>query len=149
MLQPAKFKTVVVKLLKCLPLGHSTDKTTFSELNIHGDVTKGLSRIGIDKPSEFQAVVLPQILEHNGDIYLLSNSGAGKTLSAAIVMLNHIDPTKNVPQVLCLLPTQEMARQISLLVSRIGVDKGVRVCLIGSNQSVGELIVIFKKAYSK
>lgn len=141
MLQATKFKTIVKKVLKGSPLVHATDETTFGELNIQADVTRGLSEIGINKPSEYQAVVLPQILGHDEDIYLLSNSGAGKTMLAAIIMLNHIDPTKNFPQVLCLLPNKEMAEQTTSLVSRIGSYKGVRAWTIGADHFVGKFTV--------
>lgn len=125
-------------VLRSTSVDWTSNDTSFRELGIEDSIVEGLATIGIRNPTRLQVVVLPRLMENNDNLYLMTNSGAGKTMVVIIAMLNFVDTTKNHPQVLCLLPTIEMAQQTRFLASRFGAYKGVKVCLIGQTHNVGK-----------
>lgn len=141
------FEKIIKLILKSFDFDFITNQTTFRQLNVEESVIQGLATIGCQKPLEFQSVVLPRLIGNSGNVYLAANSGAGKTLAVVIAMVNFVDTRINAPQVLCLLPTIEMAAQTRCLVNRIGTQKGVKVCLIDQNHIVGEYYRIQRKFF--
>ena len=58
-------------------------------------------------------MVIPHLLEKEGDVVGLAQTGTGKTAAFGLPVLQRIDPDKNVPQALVIAPTRELCLQIS------------------------------------
>jgi len=85
---------------------------TFSELNLHPDVLKGVQDVGYETPSPIQAQTIPLLLEGR-DLVGQAQTGTGKTGAFALPLLSHIDLNKSTPQLLVLAPTRELAIQVA------------------------------------
>ena len=85
---------------------------SFEELNLPKPLLDGVYAMGFNKPSKIQETALPNLLS-NPPINLIaqSQSGTGKTAAFVLAMLMRVDPAKKHPQVLCLSPTYDLAKQ--------------------------------------
>ncbi|MCW8918674.1 MAG: DEAD/DEAH box helicase [Gammaproteobacteria bacterium] len=84
----------------------------FSELGLSAPILKALKDIGYENPSAIQAQTIPYLLEGR-DVLGQAQTGTGKTAAFALPILSRIDLSRNVPQVLVLAPTRELAIQVA------------------------------------
>jgi translation initiation factor 4A len=68
-------------------------------------------------------------IKEGRDIIAQAQSGTGKTGTFCIGSISRVDPTLKHPQVLCLVPTRELAEQIEYVAKTIGSHFGIRTCL--------------------
>jgi len=91
---------------------------SFDELDIDENILRGVYAHGFEKPSQIQNLAIPKILEKK-DLIAQAQSGTGKTGAFAIGSLCRIDPNKSETQLLILVPTRELADQVSLVIKDI------------------------------
>lgn len=84
----------------------------FNELNLSKEVLQAVEDLGFEKPSEVQEATIPTILEGR-DVLAQAQTGTGKTASFGIPMIEKIDDNCDSLQALVLVPTRELARQVS------------------------------------
>jgi ATP-dependent RNA helicase DeaD len=89
-----------------------TSGTTFANLALSAPVMKAVEAAGYDAPSPIQAAVIPLMLEGH-DVVGMAQTGTGKTAAFALPLLTRIDPRLRKPQALILVPTRELAIQVS------------------------------------
>ena len=92
--------------------GILAQRMNFSELGICPEILEAIEVLGFETPSAIQEAAIPPALA-GSDVVGLSHTGSGKTLAFTIPALEHIDPSVQQVQVLCLAPTRELAVQIS------------------------------------
>lgn len=111
---------------------------SWDEMNLKDDLLRGIYSNGFETPSEIQKqAIIP--LSKGRDLLAQAQSGSGKTGSFTIGALQIIDLSIPKTQVLILVPTHELARQITLVVQSIGsVMKGLVVKTIIGGTSVRE-----------
>ena len=86
---------------------------------------------GFSEPTEVQEKTVPLFLAGN-DLYVQASTGAGKTLSYLIPLLNMIEPMEHRTRALIIAPTRELAVQIEKTASEFaGYMKLHTVCLVG------------------
>jgi superfamily II DNA/RNA helicase len=89
------------------------DSTSFKELGVADDLVDALENEGIVHPFPIQTMTLPTALEGR-DITGKAQTGSGKTLAFGIPMLEKVgSPTPKCPQGLVLVPTRELALQVT------------------------------------
>lgn len=84
----------------------------FNELNLSSEVLRAIEEMGFKNPSEVQEKTIPQILEGK-DLLAQAQTGTGKTASFGIPMIERIEENYDGIQALVLVPTRELARQVS------------------------------------
>lgn len=84
----------------------------FSELNLSREVLQAVEEMGFEKPSEVQEATIPTILE-GSDVLAQAQTGTGKTASFGIPMIEKMEDNCDSLQALVLVPTRELARQVS------------------------------------
>lgn len=84
----------------------------FNELNLSKEVLQAVEDLGFEKPSEVQEATIPTILEGR-DVLAQAQTGTGKTASFGIPMIEKMEDNCNSLQALVLVPTRELARQVS------------------------------------
>ncbi len=85
---------------------------SFADLGLDPAVLEAVAAVGYEKPSPIQAQAIPVLLR--GDNLLgTAQTGTGKTAAFALPLLSRIDHTQNVPQILVLTPTRELAIQVA------------------------------------
>ena len=84
----------------------------FNELNLSREVLQAVEEMGFEKPSEVQEATIPTILEGR-DVLAQAQTGTGKTASFGIPMIEKMEENADYLQALVLVPTRELARQVS------------------------------------
>jgi hypothetical protein len=114
-------------------------KVTFEELGMSDQLIQGLKKKGWPVPSAIQGKALPVIMKKdpNGKLRSLvaqAKAGEGKTGAFALAILNAVDPEKNYPQAICVVPTLELGDANLQIIQELGCftgrhvsDKGVLV----------------------
>lgn len=86
---------------------------TFEELGVSEPIRKAVEELGFENPMPVQARVIPHLLNEEGDVVALAQTGTGKTAAFGLPVLQRINPELNVPQALILSPTRELCLQIA------------------------------------
>lgn len=84
----------------------------FSDLILSKEVLQAIDDMGFESPSEVQEATIPLILEGR-DVLAQAQTGTGKTASFGIPMIEGIEDKSLDLQGLVLVPTRELARQVS------------------------------------
>src|ERR1700761_918051 len=112
-----------------------TESVTFRALALSEEVLSALADVGYEAPTPIQAQTIPVVLAGR-DMIGQAQTGTGKTAAFALPALSQIDLTKHEPQVLVLVPTRELALQVSeAFVSYAVHMKGFHVLPIYGGQS--------------
>ena len=86
---------------------------TFEELGVSEPLRKAVEELGFETPMPVQERVIPHLLNEDGDVVALAQTGTGKTAAFGIPVLQRLDPELNKPQALILSPTRELCLQIA------------------------------------
>ena len=86
--------------------------TQFSQLAIAPQILQAIEEIGYESPSPIQAESIPPLLEGR-DLLGQAQTGTGKTAAFALPDLSRLNLDLNMPQVLVLTPTRELALQVA------------------------------------
>ncbi|EKA5635108.1 DEAD/DEAH box helicase [Vibrio navarrensis] len=101
----------------------------FSSLSLSPELIQALPK-NIVQPSDIQTLVIPVMLAGK-DVLALANTGSGKTLAYGLPLLEKLKANTQ-EQALVLVPTRELAQQVTEALSPIGRALGLHtVCLSG------------------
>lgn len=117
----------------------------WEDLNLNEELMRGIFAYGFEKPTPIQCQSILPIINKN-DVIAQAQSGTGKTGSFTIGSLQRIDFSKDTTQVLLLVPTHELVKQVYGVFTCIGnnIDKLHVKTLIGGT-SIQDDIEYFKK----
>ncbi|MGL5482377.1 MAG: DEAD/DEAH box helicase, partial [Aeromonas veronii] len=98
---------------------------TFSELALHPDLLASLP-VTLQTPTRIQQLAIPAALAGQ-DLLALAQTGSGKTLAFGLPLLQRLDPASSQVQGLVLVPTRELAIQVTVALKE-GVEAlGLRI----------------------
>jgi ATP-dependent RNA helicase DeaD len=106
---------------------------SFEELGIEKSIVKALKETGIEQPFPIQESIIPLILKGE-DVIGRSNTGTGKTAAFVLPMLSKLNP-KNFLQGLILVPTRELAIQITSTINELVKYSNLRSVAIYGGQN--------------
>mgnify|MGYP000692343543 CR=1 FL=1 len=86
---------------------------TFEELGVSEPLRKAVEELGFETPMPVQERVIPHLLNEDGDVVALAQTGTGKTAAFGLPVLQRLDPALDKPQALILSPTRELCLQIA------------------------------------
>src|ERR671918_279968 len=109
--------------------------TTFEQLGLSKEIIKALKENGIESPFPIQQAVIPLILK-GLDIIGQAHTGTGKTAAFSLPILKKVKPKGSI-QSLILVPTRELAVQVTNEINRFGRYTGIRTASIYGGQSIG------------
>jgi superfamily II DNA/RNA helicase len=101
-------------------------KQSFRELGVSPDVVAVLASKSIDHPFRIQELVLPDALA-GLDVLARSPTGSGKTLAFALPIVERTTKSDACPTALVLVPTRELAAQVTAELEVLGRPKGLSV----------------------
>jgi ATP-dependent RNA helicase DeaD len=87
-------------------------RSGFAALGLCDSLVAAVEAAGYTIPTPIQAKTIPLLLSGR-DVVGQAQTGTGKTAAFALPMLQKIDMRRNVPQVLVLTPTRELAIQVA------------------------------------
>ena len=102
----------------------------FSDYNISKDIKEQLAVLGFNKPTDIQFKAIQHILDGE-DVMAIAQTGTGKTAAFAIPTLDKIHRSKmkykkSGIRCLVMVPTRELAKQISKVYQDIGAKTNVK-----------------------
>ena len=114
------------------------DAVGFAGLGLREELLKALTSLGYEEPSPIQREAIPPLLEGH-DLVGQAATGTGKTAAFALPVLQKMvrGEAGDGPGTLVLVPTRELAEQVSQAVHRYGRDLGVRVLPVYGGQPIG------------
>ena len=116
------------------PIARGTIPTAFTEFALPSRLQAAIASVGFVTTTPIQAEALPALLDGQ-DIVGQARTGSGKTLAYVIPMLVRCDPTLRAPQALTLVPTRELAIQVSQVLTPLAEAMGLKVCLLYGGRS--------------
>jgi ATP-dependent RNA helicase DeaD len=110
----------------------------FADLALAPELRHAVSGLGYEEPTPIQRAAIPPLLEGR-DLVGQAATGTGKTAAFALPVLQRIlrEGRRAEPLALVLVPTRELAVQVSEAMHRYGRDIGARVVPIYGGQPIG------------
>jgi ATP-dependent RNA helicase DeaD len=110
--------------------------TTFADLNLRPDLLEALASLGYEEPTPIQSEAIPPLLQGK-DLLGQAATGTGKTAAFALPLLERLGTDRSgTPVALVLVPTRELAVQVSQALHRYGRAMGARVTPIYGGQPI-------------
>src|SRR5256885_2605921 len=102
---------------------------SFRELGVSPTIVEALAARSIHDPFRIQALVLPDALA-GLDVLAKSPTGSGKTLAFALPIVERTTTADARPSALVLVPTRELAAQVSAELESLVPAKGLKVAAV-------------------
>ena len=102
---------------------------SFKDLGVSAPVVDALAARGITAPFQIQNLVLPNALDER-DILAKSPTGSGKTLAFGIPVVELTEADDGAGAVVILVPTRELATQVSEELDAIATARGLSVTAV-------------------
>ena len=109
----------------------------FAALGLEASLLTTLEGLGYEEPTPIQREAIPPLLEGR-DLLGQAATGTGKTAAFALPLLQRIaHGPRNRPTALVLVPTRELAVQVSEAVQRYGKELRISVLALYGGQAMG------------
>ncbi|MGV9810128.1 DEAD/DEAH box helicase [Micromonospora chersina] len=114
------------------------EAAAFADLGLRTELLNALAVLGYEEPTPIQREAIPPLLAGR-DLLGQAATGTGKTAAFALPLLQRMpdDRPGGDPVSLVLVPTRELAVQVSEAFHRYGKDLGARVLPIYGGQPIG------------
>jgi superfamily II DNA/RNA helicase len=111
---------------------------SFADLGIADELVQRLAADGISTPFPIQAASIPDAVSGR-DVLGRGRTGSGKTLGFGLPLLTRLSNTRrgHDPRALILLPTRELATQVSDVLAPLARTVGLRTLLVAGGMSYG------------
>jgi ATP-dependent RNA helicase DeaD len=118
--------------------GNDSGAGGFADLALAPELCRALSGLGYEEPTPIQRAAIPPLLTGR-DLVGQAATGTGKTAAFALPVLQRIlaGRGRKEPRALVLVPTRELAVQVSEAVRRYGHDSGARVLPVYGGEPIG------------
>ncbi len=119
----------------------------FSQMNLKPELVEALRRIGFISPTEVQAESIPIVLDGK-DVVVRAKTGTGKTGAFTIPILQMLEKGHRGISAIVIVPTRELAIQVSGVASRIGSPLGFRTVTVYGGASINVQISEIRRGAS-
>jgi ATP-dependent RNA helicase DeaD len=123
----------------------------FADLTLAPELCHVLSDLGYEEPTPIQLAAIPPLLEGR-DLVGQAATGTGKTAAFALPVLQRIlteggraEDGRAEPLALVLVPTRELAVQVSAAMRSYGRDMGARVLPVYGGEPIGRQLGALKR----
>jgi len=118
---------------------------TFNDLGLSPRVLEAINKKGFEEPTEIQSMTIPLMLQDNTNIIAQAQTGTGKTAAFGLPLIEMIDTKIKTVQALILVPTRELAIQVSEEINSLKGDKDIKILPIYGGQSIDQQLRRLKK----
>lgn len=106
----------------------------FKEMNLKPELLEALRQMNFSNMTEVQELSIPIALQHK-DIIVRSKTGSGKT-GAFLVPIFQMMEHKGYPQAIVLVPTRELALQVSTVAEKLAQKSRLRIAIVYGGASI-------------
>jgi ATP-dependent RNA helicase DeaD len=107
---------------------------SFEELGLNMSLVRAIKEIGMDSPFPIQEYCIPLILKGK-DVIGQAHTGTGKTAAFSLPLINRIR-SKGPIQALIIVPTRELAMQVTTEIKKFSKYMGTRCLAIYGGQGI-------------
>ncbi|MFP3899392.1 MAG: DEAD/DEAH box helicase [Acidimicrobiia bacterium] len=132
-------------------LDAADDPTDFADLGLCPELLQALADLGYEEPTPIQREAIPALLQGR-DLRGQAATGTGKTAAFALPLLQRIarevaerDARSGEAVAVVLVPTRELAVQVSEAMHRYGAHVGARVLPIYGGQPIGRQLSALRR----
>ncbi len=122
-----------------------TNKTTFQDLGLSEEVLEAINKKGFEEPTDIQAMTIPVMLRNDTNIIAQAQTGTGKTAAFGLPLIEMINPDSKTVQAIILVPTRELAIQVSEEINSLKGNKKIKTVPIYGGQSIDQQFRRLKK----
>ncbi|MDQ7055061.1 MAG: DEAD/DEAH box helicase [Persephonella sp.] len=119
-------------------------KPSFRELPISQRTLKSIGKMGYQHPTEVQEKAIPVVMEGR-DLIAQAQTGTGKTAAFGIPIVEKVNPKLRKIQAVVLVPTRELAIQVTKEIKEIGREKRLYALAVYGGKSIRYQIDFLKK----
>jgi ATP-dependent RNA helicase DeaD len=118
----------------------------FADLALAPELCRALSGLGYEEPTPIQRAAIPPLIEGR-DLVGQAATGTGKTAAFALPVLQRLfaDGGRTEPLALVLVPTRELAVQVTEAMRKYGRDIGARVLPVYGGEPIGRQLGALKR----
>ena len=122
-----------------------TNKKTFNDLGLSTETLSAVNKKGFEEPTAIQTLTIPVMLRDNTNIIAQAQTGTGKTAAFGLPLIEMIDPSSKTVQALILVPTRELAIQVSEEINSLKGNKQLIIVPIYGGQAIDQQLRKLKK----
>ncbi len=122
-----------------------TEKKMFNDLGLSAKVLEAINKKGFEEPTAIQAITIPVMLRDDTNIIAQAQTGTGKTAAFGLPLIEMINTDTRTVQALVLVPTRELAIQVSEEINSLKGDKDIRIVPIYGGQAIDQQLRRLKK----
>lgn len=108
----------------------------FRILGLSENTLNALSKKGFEEPTQIQGEIIPLLLQNKMDIVGRAQTGTGKTAAFGLPLIELIKEGMKTIQALILVPTRELAIQVSEEINSLKGNKRLHIIPIYGGQSI-------------
>lgn len=108
----------------------------FAKFGLTGSTLLALKKKGFEEPTPIQEKIIPILLESDKDLVGQAQTGTGKTAAFGLPILEKIKSHGKYVQVLVLVPTRELANQVSEEINSLKGKKKTKIIPVYGGQSM-------------
>jgi superfamily II DNA/RNA helicase len=115
---------------------------SFAELGLPAALVKGLARAGLSDPFPIQAATIPDVLAQR-DLLGRAATGSGKTMAFGLPLIARLIGVPSAPRRprgLVLVPTRELAMQVTDAIAPLASTSGISVRLVAGGLPINKQI---------
>jgi len=117
----------------------------FTDLGLSDNTLAAINKKGFEEPTAIQIKTIPVMLRDDTNIIAQAQTGTGKTAAFGLPLIELIDTNLKAVQALILVPTRELAIQVSEEINSLKGQKNLRIVPIYGGQSIDEQLRRLKK----
>lgn len=122
-----------------------TYKKGFNNLGLSENVLVAINNKGFEEPTAIQAMTIPIMLRDDTNIIAQAQTGTGKTAAFGLPLIDMISADSRTVQALILVPTRELAIQVSEEINSLKGNKDIKIVPIYGGQSIDQQLRRLKK----
>ena len=117
----------------------------FNDLGLSAKVLEAINKKGFEEPTEIQSMTIPVMLRDDTNIIAQAQTGTGKTAAFGLPLIQMVDTYSKTVQALILVPTRELAIQVSEEINSLKGDKDIKIVPIYGGQAIDQQLRRLKK----
>jgi len=122
-----------------------TNKKTFNDLGLSTKTLEAINKKGFEEPTDIQTMTIPVMLRDDTNIIAQAQTGTGKTAAFGLPLIEMINPDSKTVQALILVPTRELALQVSEEIHSLRGETDIKTMPIYGGQSIDQQLRRLKK----
>jgi len=122
-----------------------SENLKFTDLGLSDGVLSAINNKGFEEPTAIQIKTIPVMLRDDTNIIAQAQTGTGKTAAFGLPLIELIDTDLKAVQALILVPTRELAIQVSEEINSLKGKRDLRIVPIYGGQSIDQQLRRLKK----